>query len=269
MLPVYLNKVSDEFIKRINQNISDMFDMFIVTADGADCYKEMLPIVFPKHYCKNIVKCKGVLYELRDMVLDNYKRNYLKPLYEYILFQMINWWFDVTEENFRDGYITFITNFDGYEFKNEQEQYWINDDIHFYIENMFQDLDFLDLHMFIDVYRLNPDFAENAFGINFSDYTDLLPDDIIKEFDKRMADISNDEKFFEKLLKAIIFACLQLQGNRKFKDAIENERNSFISSILEYYGSREPMFRMSLSHLSGKTEPSFRVESHVWIANSC
>lgn len=45
--------------------------------------------------------------------------------------------------------------------------------------------------------------------------------------------------------------------------SISEDEPIFVPVVaVEYYGSREPPFRRSLSHLSGKIEPLLRLQSH-------
>lgn len=205
MLPVYYDGISDELVKIINSNIDDMLDLFITTAEPAN-FEEMLPIIFPKHYARNTENAKKVLYTFRDMVNDLYKRDFIKPIYEYALYHLIDWWFEVTEEVREEGLVTFKERLEGYICKNEDEEFIVEsiDDIFFYLEDLFADHDFLDIHKYISMYNSNSDFVENFCNINLVEYVELMPDDIkehfISNFHFDIADFERVINNFEELL---------------------------------------------------------------------
>jgi hypothetical protein len=76
-----------------------MIDLFLTDCEALDYFETFLIEIFPP-FCirNNIDDCKNIVFELKEMTRDSYKREYLKPMYEYALFMLIEWWNEVTAE---------------------------------------------------------------------------------------------------------------------------------------------------------------------------
>lgn len=176
MLPVYL-EVPREAKKIINKNVGYMFELLKCTCEGLS-YAEVLDSIYPS-YILDIKheKCVQTIKELYNMTQDNYEREALAPFYEWTLFHTISWWLDVTDENDLDEiprkYCTDRSGEDRYDYINNIKNY---------IEFLFRDWDFLDLEIIYSIYKNNPELLESFLYIDVENYLELMPNDIVKEY---------------------------------------------------------------------------------------
>ena len=176
MLPVYLD-ISKSLVQRVNYNVYLILELFFESCKGLD-YETFLEDIFPPFYLrKNFERCKEIVFEINEMVLDNYERTYLKPIYEYPLFMLLNWWQNVSVADFD---ITVLSD----EIITEDDKYLSEhiNDIAAYKGFLFQDWDFLNLPNYFELYKQNPEFFTEIFQIDLEDYLELMPSDIAEEF---------------------------------------------------------------------------------------
>ncbi len=176
MLPIYLD-ISEKAKKVINKNVWTMFDLLL-----ADCqalsYEEILSGIYPGFLIDNNLNlCKKVVHELSDMAIDSFERDYLKPIYEYALFQTIEWWIEVTDDIELDE----ITKEESITSGGDNLYQYINDEEN-YIDFMFEDWDFLYVHRLFKLYKDNPIFLDKFLHVNISEYIELMPNDIREEY---------------------------------------------------------------------------------------
>lgn len=176
MLPVYL-EVPREAKKIINKNVGYMFELLKCTCEGLS-YAEVLDSIYPSYILDiKLEKCVQTIKELYNMTQDNYEREALAPFYEWTLFHTISWWLDVTDENDLDEiprkYCTDKSGEDRYDYINNIKNY---------IEFLFRDWDFLDLEIIYSIYKNNPELLESFLYIDVENYLELMPNDIVKEY---------------------------------------------------------------------------------------
>ncbi len=176
MLPVYL-EVPREAKKIINKNVGYMFELLKCTCEGLS-YAEVLDSIYPSYILDiKLEKCVQTIKELYNMTQDNYEREALAPFYEWTLFHTISWWLDVTDENDLDEiprkYCTDRSGEDRYDYINNIKNY---------IEFLFRDWDFLDLEIIYSIYKNNPELLESFLYIDVENYLELMPNDIVKEY---------------------------------------------------------------------------------------
>lgn len=176
MLPVYL-EVPREAKKIINKNVGYMFELLKCTCEGVS-YAEVLDSIYPSYILDiKFEKCVQTIKELYNMTQDNYEREALAPFYEWTLFHTISWWLDVTDENDLDEiprkYCTDKSGEDRYDYINNIKNY---------IEFLFRDWDFLDLEIIYSIYKNNPELLESFLYIDVENYLELMPNDIVKEY---------------------------------------------------------------------------------------
>ena len=176
MLPVYL-EVPSEAKKIINKNVGYMFELLKCTCEGVS-YAEVLDSIYPSYILDiKLEKCVQTVKELYNMTLDNYEREALAPFYEWTLFHTISWWIDVTDENDLDEIPRkYCTD------KNGEDRYDYVNNVKNYLEFLFQDWDFLDLEIIYSIYKNNPELLEKFLYIDVENYLELMPNDIVKEY---------------------------------------------------------------------------------------
>lgn len=231
LLPIFLN-VSEKAKKVINKNVWYMFDLLLADCEALS-YEEILSGIYPEFLINNNLDlCKSVVHELSEMTMDCFDRDYLKPIYEFALFQTIEWWYEVTDNIELDkiDLVDAITN-DGdnlYEFLNNADNY---------IDFLFEDWDFLYVHRLFEIYKSNPVFLERFLHVNIDDYTDLMPNDIRKEYEiikKNLYEKYNMVESEEALIIKDIYSAIQNETMRPafYEKHSEVELSDTIRNIL-------------------------------------
>lgn len=231
MLPIYLD-ISEKAKKIISNNVWYMFDLLLADCEALS-YEEILSGIYPEFLINNKLDlCKRVVHELSEMTRDSFERDYLKPIYEYALFQTIEWWFEVTDDIELDKIdsVDAITN-DGdnlCKFLNNTDNY---------IDFLFEDWDFLYVHRLFEVYKNNPVFLEKFLHVNIDEYTDLMPSDIREDYEtlkKNLYEKNKLEKGEEALIINDIYSIIQNETMRPafYENHSEVELSDIIRSIL-------------------------------------
>ena len=178
MLPVHL-EICREAKKIICRNITGIFELLLDMCTNLSD-EEVLSEIFPPFMLReDIKKCKNVIVELLDMCCDQFERYSLKPVYEYALFHSLQWWFDVTdkeEELWEEIPMNYAIGSGGenlYSYLNNKDSYF---------EFLFEDWDFDDVSLLIEIYRKNPLLLQNYLHINLDDYIELMPPDIREKY---------------------------------------------------------------------------------------
>lgn len=211
MLPVYLD-ISINAKKIINSNIqciySLMLDMCINLSD-----EEVLGDIFPSFMLQeDLEKCKNTILELYEMLRDEYERDYLKPLYEYVLFHSITWWYEVTDEC--EKLFEEIPEEECYSSSGENMYDVLNDEKN-YLDFMFQDWDFDDVPKLFSIYRNTPALISQFLHIDMDDYVELMPKDIRNQyFELKNNKSKGPEEPIEKFVVKSLYNVLSLEENR-------------------------------------------------------
>lgn len=241
-----------KIIKFVNRNLEIMIEVYLGYLDADDGFDlgEKLIEVLPRDYVtRKPEECRRLVDELYEIITSPVVRDFIKPKYEYVLYQIMYRWMDICDDD--NEYIPIklsidlrdeISKCDRYISEESGNNFVLSNLENFenFINICFSDMDFLpnQLEKLVILYIRSPEIIEVMFpDVDLDEYVDLMPVDLRElYFDKRQSNTFHDEEPFKKLLDAIIFACLQLQGNEKYKDAFENERNSFVTAILEAKG---------------------------------
>lgn len=175
MLPVYFD-VKYEVKKIINANVGYMFDMLKCTCEDLS-YAEILDAIYPSGILESkYEKCVKTIKELYNMTQDDYDREYLDPFYEWILYYTILWWIDVADDIVLDEvpkkYCIDEYGVDRYEYINNVDNY---------LDFLFEDWDFLDLHVIYSLYKEKPYMLKKFLHIDIERYLELMPPDIERE----------------------------------------------------------------------------------------
>lgn len=214
MIPVNYN-ISTSILKKINQNIFYIIELFISSCEGLN-WETFLQDIFPEFYLrKNPQRCKEIVIELFEMVRDDYKRDYLEPIYEYSFYHLIQWWLDVTDIEMDQ---VIVAN----EIKTEDDQFWAENinDIEGYLGYLFEDWDFLNLPEILQLYKQSPETVKFMFDIDLDAYVELMPDDIRRDYSEykdKGTDLSilHEENIELYIVKQIYNVLIQLENRPK------------------------------------------------------
>lgn len=214
MLPVYLD-IEDEAKKIINKNIRCMLELLEETCKGLS-YEEILDSIFPKHILDNdINKCIRSIAELDNMAGDKYEREHLAPFYEWVLYHVIAWWIDVTE----NGELYEIPREKAIS-KNGVDLFCTINNVDNYFDFMFEDWDFLDIEKFYTIYKRNPKMLQDVFHMDIAQYVELMPKDIQEEYKNlscTRTKIEEEIEGQEAYIVKSIYTFLQLESIRAMK----------------------------------------------------
>lgn len=186
---------------------------------------------------------KNRVYELYDIVKSPVIRTYLKPKYEYLLYCVIEWWEDCSDdeeilpnkidpiletrlmqryEDDEDGVAEFVIK----SITTYEDYYYI----------FFQDHDFLpeNVEKMVMIYLRSSNLFEHFFpDIDLNDFKELMPVDLLELFDEKSQEDKGEQANIEDVLyDDIIFCCDRVQADRTLKDAKENDINDKIRDLL-------------------------------------
>lgn len=198
-----------------------------------------------------------MVYDLYDIIRSDVIREYVKPKYEFLLYVILQWWDDCTDdpddllENKLDDNLA-IKIKETYA-SEDGEIYVLNAIVNFeeYYHILFTDHDFLpdNLERLTIIYISDPKWFTMLFpDVDLNEYQDLMPKDLREQFEELHRNPSQPTKIIMKevceatLLQDLIFCCENLQANFAYKDSPENHRNDYIRDLLDtrgYWGNRD------------------------------
>ncbi|AHN24414.1 hypothetical protein T479_16990 [Lysinibacillus varians] len=223
-------QISREVKQKVNKVIGEITTFFIQLCEDSDDFDVHMQYIFPSHLLReDFDKCKDIIYDINEYANDKHLHN-LKPIYEYALYHLIQWYIDVTDDE--DQIILDISSLN---IKHEDDKYIIKNlnNLESYKEFLFSDWDFLDLEDFLNIYFKAPE-AIKPFNINLHEYTDLMPKDIRLKFLQTVEkeDITLDIK---DLIVRIIHTAIKQKENdpRRLKETTETQLSDDISYILQ------------------------------------
>jgi len=169
-----------------------------------------------------------MVYDLYDIIRSDVIREYVKPKYEFLLYVILQWWDECTDDpddllvNKLDDNVAAkiketYTSEDG-------ENYVLNaiTDFEEYYYILFADHDFLpdSLERLIIIYLRNPERFKMLFpDVDLNEYQDLMPKDLREQFEELNQNSSKLIKLIKKevsettLLQDLIFCCEKIQAN--------------------------------------------------------
>lgn len=189
-----------------------------------------------------------MVYDLYDIIHSNLIREYIKPKYEYLLYVILQWWEDCTDdpddllENKLDGNLEVKVK-EAYT-SEDRDNYVLNaiTDFEEYYYILFPDHDFLpnSIESMIIIYLRNPErFKMLLPDVDLNEYRELMPKDLREQFEELSygACEHNKKNVSEPILIQDLFFCSQrLQANYEYKDSSENRRNDYIRDLLDAMG---------------------------------
>lgn len=184
-------KIDLEITKYVNNCIATIVEVILdMRRDDPDFGLEGF---LPRDYItRNPEECRNLLDELYEMLTSNVLRDWIKPKYEFLLFNILNWWEDCCED-VNDLIPCPLENKLLQEIKNEP-RFWADDDVNTILQelmdfNSYSDFCFLDhdflpdeLSKMVTIFLRNSDLFNRFFpDVNLDDYVDLMPCDL-REF---------------------------------------------------------------------------------------
>ncbi|MCM3269275.1 hypothetical protein [Paenibacillus elgii] len=240
MLKIYLSNISSEFMIKANKQFAEFIDYFYFLFEDMkeDVNYDISGDVFPKfYYRKNKLRCHDIITDLYDWSHDDFIHE-LKPIYEFAVFHIIIYCQEAHEDALKEGYELFkgLHQLEVNDGEGISEEFdiinggYTDKDIRsfdFFIENLFQDFDFLYIGDYYNLFKQNPIEFLDKFGINFEDYIELFPEDIqqeVIEFQQQYQQLVEiDNRSISENIENVnsFHAHINLAIDR-FKNAIEN-----------------------------------------------
>lgn len=189
-----------------------------------------------------------MVYDLYDIIRSDVIREYIKPKYEFLLYVILQWWEDCTDdpddllESKLDSNL--IDKIQDTYTSEEGDNYVLNAITNFeeYYYILFADHDFLpsSLERMIIIYLRNPEWFKMLFpGVDLKEYRELMPKDLLEQFEELSygsrepgkKDVSETT-----LLKDLFFCSIKLQANHKYRDSLEDDMNDYLRDLLDAIG---------------------------------
>ena len=205
-----LSEVDLQVTKYVNKNLQDIIRVLIDMLENDPEYG--LEDFFPRDYLtRKPEECRNTINELYEIICSRMIRDYMKPKYEYLLYMILKWWKDCTD-NEEDLLPNRVDN-DLASKLEELEQLDVLEEIQDfdqYFVICFQDLDFLPdtLNQMVMIYLQNP--AKLSLLLNYDDlddYVDLMDCDLRERYlevrtvqKKQQTQLSNAENVVKELL---------------------------------------------------------------------
>ena len=238
-----LNKVDCQVTRYVNDNLKCIIRVLIdFLEDDNDFVAEDF---LPENNLRidNEVWC-NMVYDLYDVVCSEALRDYIKPKYQYLLYGILLWWEECSDDNSQ----LLPVKLDSEAARAIGEAYPSEDggsyvlraitDYKEYYNILFEDYDFMPdtLGNFIITYlRSKKMFAEFFPDVDLEEYHDLMPKDLQELYDEAKQEIKEDEYVdIEKMVyDDIIFCCETVQADISLKNALENTINDSIRNLLK------------------------------------
>ncbi len=183
-----------KILREINNCIYEMIDFELYYYDE-DREQEFLESYFPSHLCReNSKKCMDILIDLKEWTLDEYLHD-LTCLHEYALYKIFNSYFDCAEDLEKESKGEMF-KFDVNLSKFVEEDNKITKELNkrtFYTEDLFEDLDFMQIEILTTEYQLGNNLVE-AMGVNLSYYLELMPKDVRIKIEHALKQKENDDE---------------------------------------------------------------------------
>lgn len=210
MLNIFPNS-SKKFKYIIHHLLNIVVEHFIEIGSNLN-YEEIYATVFPLHKQDDKEFAMNFLKTLHKEIIDRFSHEFT-PMKEYVLYNILLFVYESSEDGF-------LINDEISKYLNNSQTDDLSDDEIMVLHNIytpndliglcFEDLDFLDLPEILEIYKTNPNIITSFFHIDLDYYTELMPDDILKQY--------NDIKSF-------------LETTTQVKSIKIKEEESFVNQI--------------------------------------
>lgn len=243
-----MDNVDFEITRYVNDNlqiiIRTLIDYFEDAEEPVDFFVPGLNI------CR--IDWTQMVYDLYRVIESDVVRDYIKPKYEYLLYEILIWWEETRNEG-EDGLplelpVELITKV--YEkYKNAEDD--VEEYILYAITNyneyyniLFLDHDFLpdSLEKMLTVYLRSPSFFAEVFpDVELAEYRELMPKDLQERYDEKNKEtekntggnydvgIDIEQMMFDDVMRC----CERVQADYSLKDSLEDEINDRFRDLLD------------------------------------
>lgn len=178
------NDNSNDFNTILQKMLQEVILFFIEIGRDED-FDSIYSFVFPDTLEINKEEADKQLSRLENYIRDEFNHN-LSPFDEYVVYKIISF---VEEVIYEDGeeddsfFIKLGAQIQKSDLQSEEKIILenVNQPIDL-VGLLFEDLDFLDLHRYWEIYKTQPEIVTDFFHINLDDYKELLPGDIFEEY---------------------------------------------------------------------------------------
>lgn len=239
-------KLRQEVVKYINKKVQDLIEVIIDYLEDNNGFT-VESFIYKANSRTFDVNWLKLIYELYDIVRSDREIDYLKPNYEFLLHEIIEFGEELDDifDKVSPELVKMIKlNLADSEYILEQitnfEQYY---------DILFYDFDFLPeiVERMTTLYIRNKNVFELYNNdVDLDEYSDLMPmylfDDYSKikllEKEKNATTEKVVEPYYNKnnFFECLNSVCLKIQRSITYKDQIENVRNDYVRDLLEQSG---------------------------------
>lgn len=228
-------KIHKQIVEFVNKNIREVIRVLLDIMENDPDFE--IDFLFTRdRYQREPEKCRNSIYELHDLIRSTVVRDYIKPNYEFLLFNIIKWWIECNDDE--EDLMCFLLdeqlkdNINSSDTCDEEtKEYVINviNDFNEYIGFVFEDLDFLpdEVNKMGLLYLENPTLAKMFYHYDeLIDFLDLMDCDIKERYLDQIKTpqlIEGDKEVIDEILGVLT---LFLE-----KSTVCNEENSYESAI--------------------------------------
>ncbi|WHX40609.1 hypothetical protein QNH36_23730 [Mesobacillus sp. AQ2] len=205
MIKIYAN-LTEDLLRYANEKLNDFIENYFEFND--DDFSDIFPEVI---YRTKEKQCRQATKDLYLWSKDYFVHT-LTPLHEYALYSIINIASEI-DDDYRahnNGESLFFYDIEPKIREenpdiDEENPDWVMGDLnefYFYFENCFQDHDFLDVPLYLSIFKNMPTKKfESQFGIVLADYVDLMPPDIEEEYKSLLSLKELKDEIYEVTIK--------------------------------------------------------------------
>ncbi|WP_339298041.1 hypothetical protein MKY92_25125 [Paenibacillus sp. FSL R5-0623] len=214
-----------ESIKIINNLIDDIYSYFMEIGGNLE-FEDIYATVFPEHMQDDEHSAMQDLKTLHSYIRDRFSHN-LNPLYEYMLFNILYFVYDSSDDGFNVGEIVSKYLTDDIVRKLDEDTLRILRDIetpHDLIGIIFEDIDFLDVGELFEIYKNQPQIVTNFFNIDLDYYEELMPKDIKEEYQRIRDNLASHSLDEVKKYSVDEFKEAVIEMVKYFKNVVEHQK---------------------------------------------
>lgn len=212
--------LNEEILRYQNGIVEEMFDVAIDLLEGNQWEKEELMFYLPRNYVEDHPDMgRRILLDIRDLIHSRVKRRVLKPLYEYVLYQVLDEYLILMEDLYgstkrqlpEELKERIVRTMGEHGFSTEETEFTIDmlEDLKYFYEVLFWDYDFMpDVVDSVALGVLEDRPVAEMMGIDIDQYVDIMAPDIREDFlrkreqDARM-DVDDESFVVQELYSAI------------------------------------------------------------------
>ncbi|MED3896295.1 hypothetical protein P4797_15115 [Priestia aryabhattai] len=192
---------SSKGFNKIIHNLLDLTVQHFLEVGSNLEYEEILGSVFPSHRQGDQEFGMKILNKIYRDINDNFVHQ-LTPFEEYVLYHILDFVYESSEDGFclKDSVKTFYSKIgDGKLSIDELRLLTIIRTPEDLKGVCFEDIDFLDIGEIFELYKTNPEFVNGFLHIDLEDFIDLMPEDILLEFENIKTDLQKEDTEIEKI----------------------------------------------------------------------